>query len=329
MTSTTPTGTRVPHRGATAFWTLVVPALVTAATAVWAFSVRDRLPDPVAIHWGPTGPDGAGSFAELVVVPLAIIVPVMALGMWALGTFAGQAALTRRLAGAVSVWTAALVSGITLTTATVQLDVADWTLAGALEAGSVASLVVASGLAALAGWLTPGDAPRPTSAPLPAGAARLDLGEHENATWVRTTHQAGLWPLAILLGTVVVVTGLATRNLIFPAVLGAILTLPLVGMTMWTVTVDRRGLTVASRLGWPRQSVPLEEIEAASTREVSPLKEFGGWGIRTALDGATGVVLRTGEGIDVQRTGGRRFVVTVDDAATGAALLNTLASRTR
>ena len=48
---------------------------------------------------------------------------------------------------------------------------------------------------------------------LPLGEeVRLDLGEHENATWVRTTHQAGLWPLAILLGTVVVVTGLATLH---------------------------------------------------------------------------------------------------------------------
>lgn len=49
----------------------------------------------------------------------------------------------------------------------------------------------------------------------------------------------------------------------------------------------------------------------------------------SVVTGATGVVLRSGEAIEVQRTGGRRFVVTVDDAQTGAALLGTLVARSR
>ena len=59
------------------------------------------------------------------------------------------------------------------------------------------------------------------------------------------------------------------------------------------------------------------------------MAEFGGWGYRVGRGGRVGVVLRTGEALQVQRTGGRAFVVTVDDAATGAALLNTLAARSR
>jgi len=60
------------------------------------------------------------------------------------------------------------------------------------------------------------------------------------------------------------------------------------------------------------------------------VREFGGWGVRTSVaTGATGVVLRSGEAIEIHRTGGRRFLVTVDDAATGAALLATLAERDR
>ena len=62
---------------------------------------------------------------------------------------------------------------------------------------------------------------------------------------------------------------------------------------------------------------------------VSPLAEFGGWGYRVGRGGRVGVVLRTGEGLQVERSGGRSFVVTIDDAATGAALLNTLAARSR
>ena len=51
--------------------------------------------------------------------------------------------------------------------------------------------------------------------------------------------------------------------------------------------------------------------------------------IRTGVGGRIGVVMRGGEALEVVRTGGRRVVVTVGDAATGAALLNTLAARAR
>ena len=58
--------------------------------------------------------------------------------------------------------------------------------------------------------------------------------------------------------------------------------------------------------------------------------DFGGWGWRTGLGGdRTGVVLRTGEALKVERTGGRLFFITTDDAAGAAALLNTLADRAR
>jgi hypothetical protein len=59
------------------------------------------------------------------------------------------------------------------------------------------------------------------------------------------------------------------------------------------------------------------------------LREFGGWGYRVGTDGTVGIVVRTGEGLRIRRTGDRSLVVTVDDAATGAALLNTLADRAR
>lgn len=328
--STAPTSrTLVPHRGSTAVLTLAVPLTVSIATFVWASTVRDRLPEPVAVHWGTAGTDGAGTFTELVVLPLAIIVPVMTIGLWALATFRGQSALTRRMSAALSVWIGVFVAGLTATTVAVQLDAAEWTQAGELTWGGAISLTLATALAVLAGWLAPGDAPQPTTTPPPASAARLPLSESEHATWVRAVTQSGMWVIAGLIVGVAVVTGLATRNVLFPGIVGATLGLTLVAMTLWTVTVDHRGLTATSRLGWPRLSVPLDEIESASVREVRPLREFGGWGLRTGADGTIGVVLRAGESIVVQRTGGRRVVVTVDDASTGVALLNTLASRPR
>ena len=67
-------------------------------------------------------------------------------------------------------------------------------------------------------------------------------------------------------------------------------------------------------------------------REVIDVRpgEWGGWGYRGSVKvfGRAAVVLRAGTGIRVDLVGGRAFAVTVDDAETGARLLNDLAART-
>jgi hypothetical protein len=52
----------------------------------------------------------------------------------------------------------------------------------------------------------------------------------------------------------------------------------------------------------------------------------GSWGIRV-LPGRVTIVMRSTLGIRVTRRDGRTFFVTVDDAATGAALLDALVAR--
>ena len=59
---------------------------------------------------------------------------------------------------------------------------------------------------------------------------------------------------------------------------------------------------------------------------VEALGAFGGWGWRR-VPGALGVVLRNGEALRVERKQGHALVVTVEDAATAAALVNALAAR--
>src|SRR5699024_5197036 len=90
-----------------------------------------------------------------------------------------------------------------------------------------------------------------------------------------------------------------------------------------------RGLTVTGDGGWPRQRIPANEVERADVVQVSPFQEFGGWGLRAAGDGRTGVVTRAGAALQVQRSGDRVFVLTIDGALEAAALLNTLAERSR
>src|SRR5690606_32121348 len=90
----------------------------------------------------------------------------------------------------------------------------------------------------------------------------------------------------------------------------------------WRVTVDRRGLRVRSAVGWPSFVIPVEQIASVRAVRVDAVREFGGWGFR--WDGAdrSGVILRAGDAIEVERTNGKRFVVTVPDAATGAGVLS-------
>ena len=96
--------------------------------------------------------------------------------------------------------------------------------------------------------------------------------------------------------------------------------------TTFRVRVDASGLTTVSPAGFPRFTVPLSEVRSVAVTDVNPLGEFGGYGLRWT-PGGFGVVLRRGPAIDVTRTSGKRFVVTVEDAARGAALLRAFAVR--
>ena len=71
------------------------------------------------------------------------------------------------------------------------------------------------------------------------------------------------------------------------------------------------------------------ELVRADVRDVRPFREFGGWGWRVGRGGRVGVVLRAGESLLVERTGGRSVVVTVDGARAAAGLVNSLADRSR
>ena len=77
----------------------------------------------------------------------------------------------------------------------------------------------------------------------------------------------------------------------------------------------------------PHKHIPLSDIRAVKVVDVHPTRDFGGWGWRWAGDGRSGIVLQVGPGIEVTQSSGRRFIVTVDDATTGAGVLAALIRR--
>ncbi|GEK20841.1 DUF1648 domain-containing protein [Cellulomonas xylanilytica] len=317
----------VPYRSVTTVLTLVVPLALAAVPFVVAGAWASELPDQVAVHFGADGPDRYASVAGAI-WPTAIATVVVAVASWALAFFWGRTAQVRRVAAATAVGMAAFLSTLVVGMLDVQRGLTD--TAGTTGLGLVMTVAFAVGIgaAALAAWAVPRDAHQPAQEPVPPTAAVLDLGPDEAAVWVTHAESRS----ALVIGSSVALLTLALGLLLglpflaVPAVLVAAIVL---SSTWFTVMVDRRGLTVRSAVGWPRFSVPIDEIREAAVTTVSPLAEFGGWGYRVGRGGRVGVVLRTGEGLQVERTGGRAFVVTVDDAATGAALLNTLAARSR
>jgi len=315
------------HLTSTLVTTIAVPlAIITAGTAL-ALSWRDALPDPIATHWSADGVDGVGSLGATVGLVVAIVT-VFTAAMAALGIWWGRAALTRRLAAGVAVWFSAVQTGVLLGILTGQRGLMDPYQAPGSGGSIAVTFAAATEAAVVVGFLVPGDPARPAAEAIPTDAPRLRVTATERAIWVRRTTQQHVGTTAAVVAAFSLTMGTLTQMWWLSGVLVVGLALILLGALRWTVTVDATGLSVRSVVGL-RVHVPLDEVEGAAVTHVAPIRQFGGWGLRVGVRGATGVITRKGEAIDVTRTGHRRTVVTVDDAATGAALLNTLADRAR
>ncbi|NNU28081.1 DUF1648 domain-containing protein [Isoptericola sediminis] len=310
-------------------WSSVAGLGLTLTAAAVVRSWRDDLPARVATHWGPDGtPDATMTVTGLVTAVLALTVGLLAL-FAVVGLVWGSSASTRRMAAGSAVWSGGLGATLLLVGAGAQRgldDASSATLSGWAVAATILLPLVPAVVAAL---VVPGDARQPADAPVPPEAARARLGTDERAAWLRTAQ--GGTGLAVGAAAVVGTTVLAVLTRQWPLLLvPAVLTLLFAAMFAFRVRVDATGLTARSVLGWPGTHVPADEVVAASVVHVDPFREFGGWGWRVGFRGGRiGIVLRAGEALLVERTGERSLVVTVDDAATGAALLNTLADRSR
>ena len=159
MTSSTRT---VPHRGITALLTLVVPLLVLAAALLVVASWRDELPAEVATHWANDGVDQVGSAAGMLVT-FSVIVVLFSVTMWALGTFAGQAAMTRRFVAGIAVWLAIFLGGMLVVTFDAQRGLTDARDATGIGGGVVVTLAVAFAAGLAAASVVPRDPRRPGS----------------------------------------------------------------------------------------------------------------------------------------------------------------------
>lgn len=314
---------------------VAIPVVATLVAVLLQLGARASLPDPIAIHWGVDGgPDGYGPLAVAVLSTAAIglgvplLIAASALNGLRRGDRGPAYRMMGALAGATSVFTAVLTTSSVL----MQRGVAEAADGPSVLPWLLVAAVVAVPVGVLAWFLQPDE--RIVSTPTTA-AISPPLSSGERAVWLRSVRLArgGLIVLGAALALLVVVT-ILTVAVSGSAVAATILIVLIVLMAaviaatvVFHVRVDATGLTVNSATGFPRIHLPLAEIDRVEVVEVSPMGEFGGWGLRWAPGGGFGVVLRTGPGIRVTRRDRRVFTVTVDDAGTGAALLAAEAER--
>ena len=306
---------------------LVVPVLITAAAVIVLLTWLPTLPEQVATHWGMNGADAFGPVSVylwmLLAIGLGIPVLMAVTTLLAVGAHWGGAA---RLMGALAAGMAAFAAVTTLGSLWIQRDLVDTTRVPG-SGGVVAVLLVGA-----AAWAVQPRV-RPEAGRTLQARHVIDIAQGERVVWVATTSMprgALLFLIVVLLGLVALAgymlgTGVAGGGIV--AVVVVLVALALAATASFRVTITPEGFAARGRLGWPRIRIPLDQIVSARAVDISPFGEFGGWGWRIAVDGRSGIVMRRGSAIEVSRRDRRPFLVTIDGAEEGAALLQAYVDR--
>lgn len=272
-----------------------------------------RFPDPVASHWGLSGvPDGNLPFLAVPLVHVGLI----GVGLLTTSLFRVEGEPTAEAFAMVGLMGGL---GTALNGLLVYLNwgAASWDEAGVFNPWHIGMVLAGAFVGGVVGFAL-GRRWYPERQATKADGPVIHVSHGERVTWVgRTTAR---WPF-FLLG------GVALVFLLLPAWgiwLGGLFVLLALAFMQVEANVNNDGLRV--RLGGiPVRRIPLEKISSARAIDLEPT-EWGGWGWRAAPNGSA-IVLRRGDALELTFRNGRRFAITVDDAATGAALVNGLIAR--
>ncbi|MCP3997959.1 MAG: DUF1648 domain-containing protein [bacterium] len=294
--------------------TLILAPAFLLALIVTPFGLYwSELPDPMAIHWGLAGdPNGSAP-------PLLALVGIA-------GIFVAMIVAVRRVlartpyeapsfvAGLFGV--GVLLAGISWLSVVANRDVTSWTAAD--EVGFVHLLVlfaVAVGIGCL-GWVLAGGTSGRSSGDRGV-VPSLEVSDPDHAVW----SGRGVGRLTVLIGVGVIVAGLVIWG--WSGVLLVAIGLVALMFAVVRVTVGQHGAVIS--LGWwgyPSWTVPMDSISAAEVETVNPMA-YGGWGYRVR-PGVRAIVVRSGGSLRLVRDDAADLVYTVDDAETGAGLVNAI-----
>lgn len=312
-----------------------LPVAFAVVGVVIQLLLLPAVPETVAIHWNAAGE--ADGFAPAWTQPLMTVafglgLPLL-LALSALpGLRRGDRGPSYRLMGAVAGGLSAFIVAIFTMAFAMQAGLDSGADAPTVWLPLGAGLVLGLAIGAGAWFAQPHEEMTDAST---RTATPFELRPNERAMWLRTTSMTPAAAIAIVAGVIVIglaalvawLTGADSGLAWILTIVTFVLVVFAATTLSFHVRVDDTGLHVDSVLGIPRFRVPLADVASAARVEVNAMGEFGGWGLRVGTGRRFGVVLRNGEAIEVVRRSGKRFVVTVDDAATGAGLLEALVAR--
>ncbi len=286
----------------------VIPVVVVGALVGWLLAATgDRLPEELATHWNGAGePDGFSSLGSFLWTTLAIGVT-----MWLLASVLALAlGPSLRAFGNLAAWFPGAFAGFTgaliAVTIWANLDVAaaEAELSPVAVNAPVLGLLVGAATGGLIARSPRAEAPD-GSAPAPDGSATMPSGDVLSIDLV----WRGAWwlvaSMAAVFGVVAVVSQLVLPLLLVPLI---------AGLVHYRLTIGPAGVAVSGGLfGWPSTTIPIEQIASAECTEVRAFREWGGWGLRIRLDGAQGLITRSGPALQLHLDDRKRFVATIDD----------------
>ncbi|WP_405151932.1 DUF1648 domain-containing protein [Sphaerisporangium sp. NBC_01403] len=304
-------------------------AAVTGALVAVPLVLRDRLPEPLATHWGLSGePNGAMSFWTALLTQVgtwALIAAVASFSLLRRDAVLHRA--RRRAAGALLGGGGGFVAALQGMTLAANLDRPGWHAAGRLDWQVLLAVGAAVAGGAL-GWLAASPGPDEPYAREPVEQPRMRLRPGQRVVWMSSASNPGAVALGVagLVGALVLALSSLTvgvGGLRFTA--GSLAVIGVIGLAVSTVRVRVSDQGVVISFGpfrWPSRKLALRSIQSARAEERHPL-QVGGWGLR-GLPGSATIMVRGGECLVVRYPSGGELGITVDDAAHGAALLNAL-----
>ena len=299
--------------------TLGVPALAIAGAWLAMWGLADRVPDPIAVHWGVDGPDRSAGLAGFALTTLGISAAVALIGTGLALAAHYRGTGPARAAVALHAGAACFPAAILVGTLLGNLDLADWQQAAA-PVGVVVVLLGMSGAGAAVAFLVAEPARQaPPSAVADGTADIVWSGGTVNRLLVWT-----MLPVPVALVTVVLVGGTAVPVPLY-VIVAAVGVLAALGLGRLRARVDRTGVSVEmGLLRWPRGHTALADITGA---EVRTLTFWGAGGVGYRVNPVTGDLaykLRGGPALSLTLRTGRKVFITVDAPDEAAAAVNAL-----
>lgn len=296
----------------------IVPAAVVLLLIAPFVLYWSDLPNPMAIHWGPGGePDGSAPPLVLVLGLVAVVIAIIVAIRRVVAETPGEA--PSFVAGLYAI--GALLVTVAWATVLANRNAATWDAASSVGwLDMLFAILVAVGAGTL-GWLASGGSAAVVARD-PGHAPTADVADPENAVW----SGRGYGKLTTLIGIVIIVIGLVVWKI--PGLVLVVVGLVALMFAVVRVTVSGGGVVVS--LGWwgfPVWKIPFDAIERAEVEQVLPMA-YGGWGYRLR-PGVRATITRGGEAVRLRRHDRPDLVYTVDDAATGAGLINAIVGARR